>query len=107
MFIFISASALVYLNEYSTGSTMYYIYYASCCLADIFTNFYIKRHSASIQKLSNIYYNVYAVAISSVVIVIFNYFNINNAFLYTAAMFVLCGAVVAFSLTIVYSFSLD
>ncbi|AXA33446.1 multidrug effflux MFS transporter [Francisella adeliensis] len=106
LFIYISSSALIYLDEYKTSITLYCVYYAITCMAAIFANLYIKKYSESIQKLHNIYYTVSAVAISSIVLVIFNFFHIDNALIYTAAMFVLCGSV-AFSSTIVYSFSLN
>ncbi|MGQ4006337.1 multidrug effflux MFS transporter [Francisellaceae bacterium CB300] len=106
LFIFISSSALIYLDGYFTGSLMYCVYYAACCMAAIFANFYIKRNAESIQKLFNVYYTVSAIALSSIFLIVLNFFNIDNAFLYTTAMFMLCGSV-AFSSTIVYSFSLN
>ena len=106
LFIFISSSSLIYLSEYSTSSFMYCLYYALCCMAAIFANFYIKRNAKSIQKLFNVYYSVAAIVISSTSLIVLNFFNIDNAFLYTISMFVLCGSV-SFSSTIVYSFSLN
>ena len=106
MFIFISSSALIYLDGYSTGSTMYCIYYALCCLAAVFANFYIKRNSEKIQKLFNIYYTVSAITLCSIFLIVLNFLNIDNAFLYSLAMFILCGSV-AFSSTIIYSFALN
>lgn len=106
LFIFISSAALIYLDEYKISITLYCIFYAITCMSAIFANLYIRRYSESIQKLHNIYYTVSAIAISSIALAVLNFCRIDNAVIYTMAMFVLCGSV-AFSSMIIYSFSLN
>ncbi|BCD90833.1 hypothetical protein fh0823_09720 [Francisella halioticida] len=44
LFIYISSSALIYLDDYSIGSFWYCFYYGVCCISAIFANMIIKRN---------------------------------------------------------------
>lgn len=80
LFIYISSSALIYLGDYATGSLWYCIYYGLCCIAAIFANYLIKRHSSKVQQLKFLYYSVALITISCIISIIFNSLNLDNAF---------------------------
>ncbi|AJC48992.1 Bcr/CflA family efflux MFS transporter [Allofrancisella guangzhouensis] len=106
LLIYISSSAIIYLEQYSTGSVLYCIYYGICAIASILANLFIKKHSHKIKDIKYTYYSIAALAVSCIALAIFNYLNIDNAFIYTIVMFILC-ATVAFVCTILYSFSIN
>ncbi|MBK2267416.1 multidrug effflux MFS transporter [Francisella philomiragia] len=106
LFIFISSSALIYLGDYATGSLWYCIYYGVCCLGSILANVIIKKNSHHVQQLKFLYYSVILIALSCVILILFNALKLDNAFIYTVIMFVLCASV-AFSSTLIYSFAID
>lgn len=106
LFIYISSSALIYLGNYTTGSFLYCLYYALCCVGAVFANMFIKKNSHRVQQLKFLYYSIALITLSCLILIGFNTLNIDNALIYTIAMFVLCGNV-AFSSTLIYSFAMD
>ncbi|MED7788234.1 multidrug effflux MFS transporter [Francisella sp. 19X1-34] len=106
LFIYISSSALIYLNDYATGSFWYCFYYGACCVASIFANMIIKKYSSGVQQLKFLYYSIFLIALSCIVLIIFNSLNLDNALIYTLAMVLLC-ACVSFGSTLIYSFAID
>lgn len=106
LFIYISSSALIYLDNYTTGSFWYCLYYGLCCVSAIFANILIKRYSNRVQQLKFLYYSVALITLSCITLIIFNSLNLDNALIYTLTMFVLCGNV-SFSSTLIYAFAID
>lgn len=106
LFIFISSSALIYLEDYQTGSFWYCFYYGLCCIGSIIANVIIKKNSSRVQQLKFLYYSIAIITISCLILIIFNTLSIDTALIYTLIMFILCGNV-AFSSTLIYSFAMD
>jgi Bcr/CflA subfamily drug resistance transporter len=106
LFIYISSSALIYLDNYATGSFWYCFYYGVCCVGSIFANMIIKKNSGHIQQLRFLYYSIGLITLSCIILVVFNSLNLDNALIYTLTMLALCSGV-SFASTLIYSFTID
>lgn len=106
LLIYISSSAIIYLSNYDVSSFMYCVYYGSCVVASIIANMVIKRYSHKLQEISSIYSSVVVLLLSCISLVIINFLNMDNAFIYTVVMFVMCAAV-SFICTILYSYAIN
>ena len=106
LLIYISSSAIIYLSNYDISSVMYCVYYGSCVVASIIANMVIKRYSHKLQEISSTYSSVAILLLSCITLIIINFLNMDNAFIYTLVMFVMCAAV-SFICTILYSYAIN